>query len=72
MNRPPYMPESASLIAHLPDMGSALHDSCIDLVREQTVGAVDALLSRLKAAEHSLVHLRKALVADGDPAHVRD
>ena len=45
-------------------MGSALHDSCIDLVREQTVEAVDALLSRLKAAEHSLVHLRKALIAE--------
>jgi hypothetical protein len=40
MNRPPYMPEAASLIARLPDMGSALHDSCIDLVREQTVEAV--------------------------------
>lgn len=70
MNRPPYMPDAASLIAHLPDMGSALHDSCIALVREQTVEAVDALLSRLKAAEHSLVHLRKALIAEGVPPDV--
>lgn len=72
MNRPPFMADAASLIARIPDMGDSIHDGAIDLVREQTLEACDKLIARVKTAETSLVHLRRALLADRDPARVRD
>ncbi len=50
MNRPPYTPDAASLIASLPDMGDSIHAACIDLVRHQTVEACDKLIARVKTA----------------------
>ena len=69
MNRPPYMPDAASLVARLPDMGEALHNACIALVRHQTVQSLDQCVARIKAAEQTLTHLRKALVADQELDH---
>ena len=64
MNRPPYMPDAASLIARLHDMGDSIHAACIDLVRHQSVESLDQCVMRVKAAEQTLTHLRKALIAD--------
>ncbi len=68
MNRPPFMPDAATLIARLPDMGEALHSARIELVRHQTVKSLDQCVARVKAAEQTLTHLRRALLADQELA----
>lgn len=57
-----YAPSLGSLISHLPDLGEPLHTSAIDLARDCTIERVDMMMARLKSAESSLVHLRKAAV----------
>jgi hypothetical protein len=64
------MPDAASLIARLPDMADSIHNAAIDLVRHQTVESLDQCVARVKAAEQTLTHLRRALLADGVPPDV--
>jgi len=49
------------LIGHLIDMGEALNTACQDLARDCTLPRIDEMLHRIKGAETSLLHLRRAL-----------
>jgi hypothetical protein len=65
-------PDASAIISRLPDMGNSIHDGAIDLAREQTLEACDKLIARVKTAETSLVHLRKALIVDQELARDLD
>ena len=60
------------LIGHLVDMGDALNAACSELARDPTPERCDRLIMQLKGAEHALGRFRRALLADEDPANVRD
>ena len=57
-----YQSNADAIRTRLGDLGEALHIAANDLSHDCTLERVDALLSRLKGAETSLVHLRKTLV----------
>ena len=57
-------PDAAALIARLNDMSDSINIGCIELHRHQSIDKVDALLARVKTAEQTLIHIRKALLHD--------
>ena len=59
-----YQPSIESQASHLPDLGESLHTAAIDLSRDCTLERVDLMLARIKGAEATLVHLRKALAVE--------
>lgn len=69
MNRSPYMPDAASLIARLPDMGAALDAALCELGKDMTVDRIDQALMKLKGAEHSLVAMRRVKIEEARPGH---
>jgi hypothetical protein len=60
-------PSVENMIASLPDLGDSLNTAAVDLAHDCTLERVDMMLSRIKGAESSLIHLRKALAAEGGP-----
>ena len=60
-----YQPSVESRVSHLPDLGESLHSAAIDLARDCTLEGVDQMLARIKGAETTLVHIRKALATEG-------
>jgi hypothetical protein len=61
-----YAPSAASMQENLPAMGDSLSATCLDLSRDCSLDRLDQLAARLKAAQTSLIHLRKALVQECD------
>ena len=59
-----YGPSVQTMTSNLPDLGESLHNAAIDLSRDCTLDRVDLMLARVKGAETTLVHLRKALIAE--------
>jgi hypothetical protein len=59
-----YAPSLGSLISHLPDLGESLHTAAVNLAHDCSLARVDLMLAQLETGKQSLVHLRKALVAD--------
>jgi hypothetical protein len=57
-------PSIETLIAHLPDLGESLHTAAVNLAHDCSLARVDLMLAQLETGKQSLVHLRKALVAD--------
>jgi len=49
---------------NLVDMGECLNTAAVDLARACTLDRVDLMLARIKGAETTLVHLRRALIAE--------
>ena len=60
------------LISHLIDMGDALNAACLDLARDPTPEHCDQLVMKMQGAQQGVRQFRQALLADGDPANVRD
>ena len=58
-----YQPDIETMRNSLPDLGASLHNAAVDLERDCTVERVDMMVARLRAAEASMGHLRKALIA---------
>jgi hypothetical protein len=50
--------------ASLPDIGSSLDTACCELSRDLSLDKLDRLAARLNAAQTSLQHLRKAMIAE--------
>ena len=64
-----YGPNLGTLTENLIPMGESLHDACIALADDCTVIRIDGLVSRLKTAEQTLSHLRRALIAERTTGH---
>lgn len=62
-------PSAETLIKHLPDLGESLNTAAVDLAHDCTLERVDLMLARIKGAETSLVHLRKAMVSEKAGVH---
>jgi hypothetical protein len=60
-------PDIDAMRRHLPDIGDSLNTAAINLAVNITVEGIDAFLAKLKGAETSLMHLRRALAADQSP-----
>jgi len=56
-----YQSNSDLIRSSLPDLGESLHAAAVDLARDCSLEHVDKMLSRLKGAETSLLHLRRSL-----------
>jgi hypothetical protein len=54
-------PDASAMIKHLPDLGQSLQSAAIDLAKDCSLPRIDEMLARLKGAETSLLHLRRAL-----------
>jgi hypothetical protein len=59
-------PDTSTMIKNLPSLGESLQNSAIDLARDCTLPKVDEMLQRIKAAESSLMHLRRSM-AEQEP-----
>ena len=60
------------LIGNLVDAGDSLAAAFANLAKSPTVNGCDILLSRLQGAQQGVRQFRRALLADVDPANVRD
>jgi Arc/MetJ-type ribon-helix-helix transcriptional regulator len=56
-----YQSNSDLIRSSLPDLGESLPAAAVDLARDCTLERVDKMLSRLRGAETSLLHLRRSL-----------
>ncbi len=56
-----YGPNLGTLTDNMSSMGESLQAACYALADDCTLERVDLMLARLKGAEHTLVHIRKAL-----------
>ena len=54
-------PDTSTMIKNLPSLGESLHNTACDLARDCTLPRIDEMLQRIKGAEASLLHLRRAL-----------
>jgi len=59
-----YQPDISVMRKNLPDMCESLHNATIDLSRDCSLDRVDLMLAKVKGAETSLVHLRRALIVE--------
>ena len=59
-----YQSNADAMRARLPDLGESLHNAAIDRSRDCTLERIDQLLSRLKGAETSLLHLCRAVIEE--------
>ena len=59
-----FTPDIDAMRHNLPDLGESLHTAAVDLARDCSLERVDLMLARIKGAETSLVHLRKALISE--------
>lgn len=64
-----YQPTVGTMTSNLPDLGESLRNAAIDLARACTVERVDRMVARLRAAEASMGHLRKAIIAERSTGH---
>ena len=60
-----YQSNVGAMRARLPDLGESLHIAAIDLSKDCTIPRIDEMLARLKGAETSLIHLRRAQAQEG-------
>ena len=63
----PYQPNFDAMKNSLLDLGESLHIAAVDLASDCTLVRIDLMVSRLKGAEASLVHLRKTLATEVPP-----
>ena len=64
-----YSPSVESIRLSLPDVGSSLDTACCELAHDLTLDRLDRLSAQLNAAQTSLQHLRKAMVAKRSTGH---
>jgi hypothetical protein len=59
-----YRPDISVMTKNLPSMADSLSAACNALASDCSVERCDELTNRLKAAQTSLTHLRKALISE--------
>ena len=64
-----FAPDIDAMRHSLPDLGESLLTAAVDLAHDCTLDRVDLMLARIKGAETTLVHLRKALMAEQTTSH---
>lgn len=64
-----YAPSAESIRGNLPSMADALQTACLELSRDCSIARCDELSARLKAAQTSLQHLRRALISERSTGH---
>jgi len=54
-------PDLDAMWKRLPDLGESLNTAALDLAHDLDLEKIDTFLAKLKGAETSLMHLRRAL-----------